>query len=207
VRLVKSDTEEIRKAMAEPDTPPTIPQIDQAEVSGDAHLGIVELFESLRGRLIIFFEKRNCIDPEELADATLERVVKKLCEGAKVSDLGRYSFGVAKKIFLEYLRKKNATVTFFDEQKYRSHSTSGAVEDDAVMRERQLTCLEECLGHLKEHDRTMLLEYYQFNGRAKLDQRRKMAKQMNISRETLALRIFHLKQKLKKCVSERLEDI
>ena len=203
--VVKSEAGEIREAKAEPEIPPTS-EIDQSEVSGQAHLGIVERFKSIRARMIFFFEKRNCIDPEELADATLERVVKRLCGGAKVSDLERYSYGVAKKIFLEYLRKKDATVAFFDDQKYRSYSTSGGGEDDAVIRERQLTCLEECMARLKEQDRTMLMEYYQFNGRLKLEQRRKMAERMNISRETLALRIFHLKQKLRKCVSERLED-
>ena len=202
--VVKSDAGEILKAVAEPDTPAN-PPTDQSEVSVQAHLGIVELFESLRGRLIIFFEKRRCVDPEELADATLERVVEKLCEGAKVANLGSYSFGVAKNVFYEYLRGKRATLTFIDEQKYKHEPTSD--ENSAAMRERQLACLEECLSHLKERDRTMLLDYYRFKGRLKLDQRRKMAEEMNITREVLALRVFHLKQKLKKCVSERLEEI
>ena len=143
--------------------------------------------------------------PEELADATLERVLEKLCEGAKVTDLGRYSFGVAKNIFFEYLRSKRATLTFIDEHKYQSEPIND--EATAVMRERQLACLEECMKRLKERDRKMLLDYYQFKGRPKLDQRKKMAAEMNITREVLALRIFHLKQKLKKCVSERLEEI
>lgn len=201
--VVKPDAGEILDTVAEPDT--ASPSSDQPEASGQVHLGIVELFESIRGRLIIYFEVRHCVDPEELADATLERVLEKLCEGAIVADLRRYSFGVARNIFFEYLRGKKAMLTFIDERKHQSEPSS--VDDSAVIRERQLACLEECLGHLKEQDRTMLLEYYQFKGRPKLDQRKKMAEQMNISRETLALRIFHLKQKLKKCVSERLENI
>lgn len=178
---------------------------EAGESDQSAHLGVVERFTAIRTRLIFFFEKRNCVDPEELADATLERVVQKL-DSEKVTDLERYSFGFAKKIFLEYLRKKKATVAFLDEQKYRLQSTSGGGEDEAIIRERKLTCMEECLAHLKEHERAMLMEYYEFNGRLKLEQRRKMAERMNISRETLALRIFHLKKRIRKCVTERLED-
>jgi RNA polymerase sigma factor (sigma-70 family) len=170
-----------------------------------AHLGVVERFTAIRTRLIFFFEKRGCVDPEELADTTLERVVENLAS-QKVTDLEPYSFGVAKNVFLEYLRKKKKTVAFLDEQKYRSQSTSGGGEDEAIIRERKLTCMEECLARLKEHERAMLLEYYEFNGRLKLERRRKMAEQMNISKETLALRIFHLKKRLRKCVTERLED-
>lgn len=200
--VVKSDAEKIRK-VADPETPANPPS-NESEESGQMHLGIVDLFESLRGRLIIFFEVRHCVDPEELADATLERVLEKLCEGATVTDLGRYSFGVARNVFYEYLRKKKATLRFIDEQKYESEQSD---EDSGVMRERRLACLEECLSHLKEGDRTMLLDYYKFKGRLKLDQRKKMAEELSITRQALALRVFHLKQKLKKCVSERLEDI
>lgn len=202
--VVKSDVGKVRKTVIEPDPPG---QADQVEVCGQVHQGIVELFKSLRERLIIFFEVRHCVDPEELADATLERVMEKLCNGTKVEDLGRYSFGVAKNVLFEYLRGRKKMLTFIDEQRYKPEPAASSAAEDQDMQERSLTCLEECMAHLKEQDRLMLLDYYRFKGRAKLDQRRQIAEQLSISRETLALRVFHLKQKLKKCVKERLEGI
>lgn len=169
------------------------------------HLGIVELFESLRGRLIIYFEVRHAVDPEELADETLKRVLEKLCGGAKVADLGPYCFGVARNVFHEYLRDKKKLVSFIDEHRYQGEPIDD--EDEAVLREQRLACLEDCMRRLKERDRTMLLDYYRYKGRLKLDQRKRMADEMKITREVLALRVFHLKQKLKKCVSERLKEI
>lgn len=168
--------------------------------------GIVELFETLRGKLTLFFEVRRCVDAEGLADATLARVVQKLCEGTKVLDLMGYSFGVAKNVFREYTRENTTRREFVEEQKHRLQSRQVEEEDDAALRERRLACLEECTARLRERERWTLFEYYRFKGQAKLDHRMRMAEQLNISRSALTLRIYHLKQKLKKCITDCLED-
>ena len=68
--------------MAEPEPPPH-PQAEQPEVSAADSSELVESFKIIRSKLILFFEVKRCVDPEELADETLMRVFKKLCGGGK----------------------------------------------------------------------------------------------------------------------------
>lgn len=175
------------------------------ESSGDRQ-GIVELFETLRGKLTFFFEARRCVDPEGLADTTLERVIQKLCEGTRVSDLTGYSFGVAKNIIREDARKERARQRYVEEQRHRLQAVRGEEDDEAALRERRLKCLEDCTARLSERERWTLFEYYKVRGQSKLEHRKKMAEQLDISRDALTLRIFHLKQRLKRCINGCLEN-
>jgi RNA polymerase sigma factor (sigma-70 family) len=209
VRLVvKSDARQTRKAMAEPKPPPS-PQAEQPEVSAFDSSGLVESFEIIRSKLILFFEVKRCVDPEGLADETLMRVFKKLCSsGEEVTDLTAYSFGFARNVFLEYLRKKDVvSLEFMDEQQYQFEMQANDDDNDAAMREKKMACLEQCLARLKKDDREMLLKYYEISGSLKTEHRLKMAQERNISRSTLSMRIFHLKEKLRKRVSDLLEDV
>src|SRR6202008_1561467 len=65
-------------------------------------------YEQIRSRLIKFFTGRGCIDPEELADETINRVTSKLSEIRKefTGDPALYFYGVAKLVYMEYLRRK-----------------------------------------------------------------------------------------------------
>jgi RNA polymerase sigma factor (sigma-70 family) len=193
--------------MDERDSPPNA-ETSPWSVFGSDSQSIVELFELLRGKMIIFFEARRCLDPEELADETLARVMKKLCAGTEVSDLVRYSYGVARNVFHEYLRKESAKRKYVEAQQHRfgTHAEEEEPDDADDAREQRLKCQEGCLARLNEDGRRLLFEYYRFRGQPKLEHRQKMADQLNISRETLRLRVFHLKQKLKKCVKDCLEN-
>jgi RNA polymerase sigma factor (sigma-70 family) len=204
VRLVaKSEPRQTREETVEPNPPPNA-ENDQPEVPGGESLGVVERFTALRGKLIFFFVAKKCVDPEELADETLERVYKKLCDSTKVSNLTAYSFGVARNVLHEYLRGNRKMLAFMDHQKYQPEAVSSE-ESDAVIRERKLACWQECLDQLKEPERAMLLEYYQVEGRPKLEHRQRMAERLNITRDALTLRVFRLKEELKKRASARLE--
>lgn len=206
VRLVvKSSENWIGNSMADPNEPPNAEGDAWRVFDGDRQR-VIEQFRSLQGKLTLFFEVRHCIDPEELADETIERVIRKLCEGAKVSDLMSYSYGVAKNIFYEYLRREKAKHKYSDEQRYRSEAETEDDAHEAAQQERRLQCLEECTKRLKEEARWMLFEYYRYKGQRKLEHRRKMAEKLNITREALTLRIFHLKRKLRKCIDDCLEN-
>lgn len=169
--------------------------------------GIVELFETLRGKLTLFFEARRCVDPEGLADATLERVIQKLCEGTKVTDLTAYSFGVAKNLIREGARRERAMQEYVEEQKHRLRASAAGDEDEeAALKERRLKCLEDCAARLSERERWTLFEYYRLKGQPKLEHRRRMAEQLDVTREALTLRVFHLKQRLKRCINDCLDS-
>jgi hypothetical protein len=67
-------------------------------------------YENLRYSLIKMFTSRGCIDAEELADETINRVARqvKTVGGNYVGDPAYYFYGVAKKVYLEYLKGKGS---------------------------------------------------------------------------------------------------
>ena len=65
-------------------------------------------YEELRRILVRFFEWRSAPFPEELADATFDRVARKLAEGVMIENIGAYSYGVARLVALEALKGPEA---------------------------------------------------------------------------------------------------
>src|SRR4051812_48482909 len=67
-------------------------------------------YEDIRRRLVKIFSCRGCAEPEDLADETINRVTTRLAtiESGFVGDPGRYFYGVANKVHLEYRRRKPA---------------------------------------------------------------------------------------------------
>src|ERR1043166_3430144 len=65
-------------------------------------------YEEIRARLIIILTGRGCVDAEDLADETINRVTKRLSTIKEefTGDPTRYFFGVANKIYMEYMRRK-----------------------------------------------------------------------------------------------------
>src|SRR5215510_991230 len=65
-------------------------------------------YEDIRRRLIKIFTGRACVEAEDLADETINRVSSRLSvikEEFK-GDRARYFFGVANKVYMEYMRRK-----------------------------------------------------------------------------------------------------
>src|SRR5574341_1054612 len=63
-------------------------------------------YEEMRRRLIDYFDRRNCYEPEDLTDETFSRVTKLLEEKNKDYDEepAKLCFSTARLVFLEYLR-------------------------------------------------------------------------------------------------------
>jgi RNA polymerase sigma factor (sigma-70 family) len=190
--------------MADQDPPPdAVP--DPWSMFGDDPEIARELFEALRRRLVFYFERRRCEDPEELAQETLVRLYWRYREEVEVIDPTRYCYGVAKNVLLEYLRKKRDETNNISEQEYYVHADA-ADEEEAACKERRLECLEKCVARLSPEERALLTDYLSGRGRSGQAQRRRMAEQLNIPRDTLTMRVFNLKRKLKKCIEKCLEE-
>src|SRR5215510_11235068 len=65
-----------------------------------------EKYEVIRRGLTQFFERRGCLEPAELADKTIDRVIKKLPEiyDQYSGEQAKYFYGVAHYVYQEYLR-------------------------------------------------------------------------------------------------------
>lgn len=152
-------------------------------------------YEEIRRKLIIIFLNRKCEEAEDLADDTINRVARRVCEIKKtyVGDPARYFYGVAKKIFSEHMRKTS---------KRRRVQPPVASNSDL---EPHLKCLDECLDKLDPVSRELILTYYQEQKQAKIQSHKKMEESLNINAGALRARTHRLRLKLQKCVLECLQ--
>ncbi len=63
-----------------------------------------EKYETVRSKLIEYFEARSSSSPADMADEAINRVARKVEEGEAIQDLNRYFYGVARLLWKETLR-------------------------------------------------------------------------------------------------------
>lgn len=156
-------------------------------------------YEKIRFRLVKIFYARGCQFAEELADETINRVavqVESIAENYE-GNPAIYFYGVAKKVFLENTRKPLFT-ELSDNLKQNSSNT-----DELELYDK---CLEKCLNKLGSDKKEFILSYYEKDKQAKIDHRRKMQEDMELSSESFRLRAFRIRNKLQKCVFRCVEQ-
>ena len=155
-------------------------------------------YELIRSRLIMMFRARRCVFAEDLADATFERVVRKLTALTTelTGDPARYFYGVAKKIYQEYQR------TTYPSRVECSLPTDTGDPD----LENMLKRLDEALSTIPNPDRELILRYYTGNGRNKINQRRALAQQFGLEPSALRVRVFRIKREIKNYILRSSPD-
>jgi DNA-directed RNA polymerase specialized sigma24 family protein len=166
-----------------------------------------EKYLEMRHRLALYFDRRNCLSPDELADETLNRVARKLEEKGAITDVSpaHYCYIVAKFVFLEYMRLAKQGQASLDEVSasdppVSSSAAFSATADEIEARERLLDCLEGCLHKLQASDRELILEYYRGEQRAKIGRRSQLAARFGLSMNALSIRACRIRNKLELCV-------
>jgi len=150
-------------------------------------------YEKIRRSLIKIFTGRGCIEPEDLADETINRVTSKLKEIEKEfsGDRTRYFFGVANKVHLEHLRRKLPQPM--------------PPPDDPNRIELEYSCLERCIERLSKQNRDLLLRYHGADGQAETEHRRRLAEELGIAPNALRIRVYRIRTTLKECVEKCIE--
>lgn len=155
-------------------------------------------YETIRVRLIKIFVCRGCASAEELADETINRVVSKVQEIVSnwEGDPALYFYKVAQNIYREWWRQM-------------ARQVDGPVDAPAissiVVNEVEYECLEQCLRELDHDERSLVVDYYQNQGRTKIEQHKKMAAEMGIAVNALRIRAHRIRLQLRKCVLQCLE--
>ncbi len=153
-------------------------------------------YEQLRHRVIGLLRWWGAARPEELADATMDRVARKLEEGVSVpaGTVGAYIRGVARMVFHES-RREPLTVPV------ASELPAPITVDDG---ERASRCLESCLGALGSADRSLLLRYYDSGKAAEV--RKQLADELGLSRTALRIRAHRLRLPIERCMTQCLSE-
>lgn len=135
-------------------------------------------------------------DAEDLADEAINRVMKKLPEirDTYVGEPARYFHGVARYIIREVSRRKEIAV-----EEVPVVSTDDEVHSD------EYDCLVKCLRFLSADKREMILDFYTYDGRDKIEQHKRMANELGITDGALRGRAHHVRGNLEKCIQKCIE--
>jgi DNA-directed RNA polymerase specialized sigma24 family protein len=167
-----------------------------------------ERYLDMRRRLADYFDRKQCLRADELADETLNRVARRLEEEGAIDAAtpAQYCYVVAKFVFFEYLRRGDRGAVPYDETPSPG-ATSPALqvaeerESDTEDGGRRFKCLEQCLGELPAADRGLILAYYNGERSLKIEQRRELAARFGLTPNALAIRACRIRSKLEDCVS------
>ncbi len=149
-------------------------------------------YESIRRNLITVFLNRQCNEPEDLADETINRVAKRVPELRKsyIGDPERYFHGVAKNVRREYYRRSSRVIQI---------SPPEPQSDEVSPYSR---CLEKCLAQLPPEQARLILLYYEEQKKAKIESHRAIGEALNLKAGALRARVFRVREKLRKCIED-----
>ncbi len=155
-------------------------------------------YEDIRHRVRKTIAARGCSAAAEIFDEAVYRIARKLpdllleYEG----DPALYFYRVANLIHLEYRRDQVET------QELSPSLPAPNIKDI----EPEYQCLDECLNKLDPKDKELLLQFYRADKRAKINERKELAKDTRVTGNALRLRLFRLRQKLAACLEKCLAE-
>jgi hypothetical protein len=162
-------------------------------------------YQKIHTMLVKGFMNHNCTlsEAENLADETINRVIKKLpeIEATYEGNRSRYFFGVAHKVNLEHFRKKPHTETLPEREIPDMNLSPAEMLTDI---EPEYTCLEQCIQHLTERNRELIVKYYQGEKHLKIKLRKLLAEHFGIELPLLRLQAQRIRASLKKCILDCL---
>jgi DNA-directed RNA polymerase specialized sigma24 family protein len=167
-----------------------------ARLDGDPDRAAAE-YERLRVTLQRYFDWHGAWPPEECADETLDRLAAKLASETPIEDVRAYARGIARLVLLEW-RRRPAPVSMNEHPEQAS--LSGTSLDEGSEVEALTACFERCLAALPDESRTLVLEYYVSDRRAKIENRRRLARALGLSESALRNRVQRVRDRLERCV-------
>jgi DNA-directed RNA polymerase specialized sigma24 family protein len=167
-----------------------------ARLDPDADRAALE-YERLRRALLKFFDWRGAWPPEECADETIDRLIRKLEQDTIVEDVRNYAYGIARLVLLER-RRQPMLAPIEDASHLASAATASSTETADA--ERMRVCFERCLAAMPDDSRALVLSYYEGERHDKISNRRRLAATLDLSENALRSRVQRLRNRLERCV-------
>ncbi len=172
-----------------------------------------EKYEQIRHKLMKFFKWRGCLQFEEYADRTIDRVARKITEGAELQATSPSAlfYGVAVILLKEHWRKtasREGTLAGQTEAWNPSDDPEKIREQAETLQEQEtrLTCLRRCLAELPSDSVQLIRQYYSEGDVLDKQQRKQIAQRLNLSPTALRSRAFRVRGELERCVNSCLKE-
>lgn len=150
-------------------------------------------YETLMQKLTRFFRYHNFLDPEELADMVIDRIVSKP-DIHKIVSVEAFAFAIARNVGREMkrrLRKKTVADDLTDHTDSRKGFDAEDFLIEKIHQERKKKALMACMQRLKVADRQLLVSYYRDVGN-RLHRGNDIAQQLAIGRGAVRCRVSRL---------------
>ncbi len=160
-------------------------------------------YVTIRGGLVKYFSRKtchgdfNCPHAEDLADETLDRVISKMDEVSlnNGAEPERRIFTFAKYLRLEHHRQPQFEPFPSDFVEKPSRKSGEAIEKEAESR-----CFDECLGELPFKDQRLVTEYFGHSGKERSRRRQQQADDLGITLSNLRTTTCRMRKKLEECL-------
>jgi hypothetical protein len=167
----------------------------------------------VRHRLEHYFDRKNCVEPGELADETLNRVAKKLEASGELTDVGplQYCYVHAKYVFLETLSAQKRAPFHRPLNGSNPTNASGQVgtslqtDSTSESKTKIAACLDDGLKNLSSADRDLFVDYYRGKQPDKAERRAALATRLGVTANALSIRACRVRQKLETCIQASLK--
>jgi len=170
-----------------------------------ARMGDAAHYEELRSRLIAYFRWEQCREPERLVDETIDRLARRVADGAEIADWKAYAAGIARLVNKEHRAWLLREGEMLREVARRQAARSGAQEESAAA-ERAARELETCLGRFTGAQREQIVRYYVGDAGVRVRNRRQLAEELGLAPNALRNRMLRLRKLLVECMAGRDES-
>lgn len=164
-------------------------------------------YAQLMRRLDRFFEFRRCSEPDRMTLETLRRVEAKLVL-EDIRDVEGYAVGVAKNVAREFMRNTRLEVSVEHIPGGLERVLDPSDEESAIIdkidKRVVIAFLRECLKHIEEPSRSLVLAYYQAPEGLRIVHRRQLAKKAGMTAGALMTHMNRVRSRLKDCLTGRL---
>ena len=150
-------------------------------------------YETIRSGLVRIFVSKGFNDAEDMADETINRVMVRLPDirGTYRGEPAYYFHGVARNVIRENRRRKEIAA---DLREIRV--------DPKPERNDEHNCLGHCLQRLPINKQDLILDYYMYEGHEKIEYRKSMARQLNVTTGAFRSRAYQLRLSLEQCMRQ-----
>jgi DNA-directed RNA polymerase specialized sigma24 family protein len=172
-----------------------------------------EKYERIRQKLMKFFKWRGCQSVEEYTDRTIDRVTRKIVEGADlhVSDPYLYFHGVALNVLREHWREPARELGALDELPAFDTPAQNPYEQqeqqaERLEKEQRLDCLNDCVRELSAVQLDLITRYHETEGLDKA-RRKQLADSLGLPMNALRIRAYRIRVGLETCVENCLRQM